>query len=324
MLHFYSGFGLAIQADRSIPGLIPGARPASIDTHIWLDDPPPALNEHDRWHPWYVSGRGEGSAPSLRAWRHDGGSYFRLLYFDGTDFVVESGGRHVWARWSASSTIEDTATYLLGPVLGLVLRLRGITCLHGSAVADRGTAIALVGPQGAGKSTTAAAFARLGYAVLADDIVPVVRQEGSWWVEPAYPQVRLWPDSVEALCGAPDALPPLTPTWDKRALDLTTTGYRFENRRLPLAAIYLLDATAGSAAPEIHATGGRAGMLSLLGNTYVSYLLENRMRAREFEDLVSVAVDVPIRRVSYSRQFAHVPGLCSAIRADCEAFGCTA
>ena len=49
----------------------------------------------------------------------------------------------------------------------------------------------------------------------------LVEYDGRVHVQPAYPQLRLWPDSVAMLYGAPDVLPPLTPTWDKRALALT-------------------------------------------------------------------------------------------------------
>src|SRR5205085_1986600 len=109
-----------------------------------------------------------------------------------------------------------------------------------SAVALGNRAVALLGPAGAGKSTTAAAFARRGYPLLSDDVVPIWVRDGLFVVPPAYPCLRLWPASVAALYGAADALPPLTPTWDKRCLDLTQGGCRFQQHPLPLAAIYVL------------------------------------------------------------------------------------
>ena len=325
MPYFYAGFGLSLESDHPIPGMVPVARPPRIDTHIWLGGGPSheiaaCMDEA----PWYVSGHEEADAPALRAWRLQGGEYFRLVYRDGSDFVIDRAGAHVWGRWPSSSTLADTATYLLGPVLGFVLRLQGITCLHGSGVSFREAAIALIGPQGAGKSTTAAMFSRLGHPVLADDVLPLFTRAGSWWVHPTYPQLRLWPDAVAALCGNADALPPLTPTWDKRALDLTSPESRFESRQLPLAAIYLLDAPSADATSVIEAVSGRAGLLELLANTYVSYLLEHRMRAREFEDLAALAAHVPLRRVRHPRNLADVRALCDAILRDCESLACTA
>ena len=324
MPHSYSGFGLSLQSDCAIPGLCPAGPLRSIDTQLWLSAGlPPALGRRDG-EPWYASTDEEGSVPALRVWRLKDGCYFHLLYADGTEFIVDRAGANVWARWPSSSTLADTATYLLGPVLGFVLRLRGVTCLHGSAVSGRDAAIALVGPQGAGKSTTAALFAQLQYSILADDITPVSRHEGSWQVRPTYPQLRLWPDVVDALYGSPDALRPLTPTWPKRGLDLTSPGNRFEHRCLPLAAIYLLRDCRSDAAPAVEPVEGRAGLLALLGNTYMSYLLESPMRRREFEDLSALAADVPVRSVTYPRDLRQVSRVCSTILADWETLGCTA
>src|SRR5271156_6758875 len=81
--------------------------------------------------------------------------------------------------------------------------------------------------RGAGKSTTAAAFARRGFAILSDDVSALWDCRPPFLLQPAYPQLRLWPSSVRLLFGADDALPPLTPNWDKRGLDLSTPVHRF-------------------------------------------------------------------------------------------------
>ena len=77
-------------------------------------------------------------------------------YADGTRFVVDEGGTEVWAWWPEGATLDATATYLLGPVFGWLLRLRGVLALHASVAALDGRAAAFAGPAGMGKSTTAA------------------------------------------------------------------------------------------------------------------------------------------------------------------------
>lgn len=149
---------------------------------------------------------------SLRVGVLADGAYFDFFYNDGPRFLVEREGREIWADWPENYSLEDAATYLLGPVLGFVLRLRGITCLHASAVAVGDQAIALVGTPGAGKSTTAAAFACLGYGVLSDDVVALADEGDRFIVQPGYPRVNLWPNSVCALFDSADSLPRITPT----------------------------------------------------------------------------------------------------------------
>jgi hypothetical protein len=277
---------------------------------------------HERQKPdeqnWYVSAyQDKNGTPSLKISRLKDGAYFHLKYCDGTQFVVDHQGTQIWATWSSELTLEDTATYLLGPVLGFVLRLRGITCLHASAIAVGGLAIALVGPAGVGKSTTAAAFARQGYPVLAEDIVALIDTQRYLSVQPGYPQVRLWPDSVKALYNSDNALPRLTPTWDKRYLDLTAPGYRFQQQPLPLAAVYMLgERSYDPIAPCIGKLPPRAALMGLIVNTYVNYLLDKAMRAQDFHLLARLVSHVPVTQVTPSAHPMKLLALCSTILDD--------
>jgi serine kinase of HPr protein (carbohydrate metabolism regulator) len=64
-------------------------------------------------------------------------------------------------------------------MMGFVLLLRGCISLHACAVAIDDRAVAIVGPAGAGKSTTAAALADQGYSILAEDVVTLQDLERS-------------------------------------------------------------------------------------------------------------------------------------------------
>jgi hypothetical protein len=208
----------------------------------------------------------------------------------------------------------------MGPVLGFALRMRGVTCLHASAVAVGGRAVAFLGPPGAGKSTTAAALARQGHPVLTDDVLALSEEGGAFLAQPGYPRLRLWPESVDALSAAPSALPPLSaPEGGGRLhLDLTRDGYRFQRQPLPLAAVYLLDGRRDDpSAPSVEAVPSQAGLLALIGNTYGSKVIDRVKRAREFELLGRLIARAPLRRVSAHADPARLPDLCDVIRADC-------
>ena len=103
-------------------------------------------------------------------------------------------------------------------------------------------AIAVLGPAGCGKSTTAAAFSERGYSILAEDVVTLDDRGDQFLIRPAYPCIRLWPASVKALYGSETHLPKLTPNWEKRYLDLTERPEQFQRQPLPLKAIYQLAA----------------------------------------------------------------------------------
>ena len=140
---------------------------------------------------------------SISVWKVPSAPGFHIVYDDGTEFFLDSQGTKIWATWPDTLSIEDAAVFLRGPILGFVLRLRGQIPLHASAVDLEGRALLLMGAPGAGKSTTAACFARMGYPLLSDDIVPLLEQGGIFLAQSGYPYVCLWPQSVEALFGTP-------------------------------------------------------------------------------------------------------------------------
>jgi len=322
MSPLHIAYGLVIQTNGAIPGASALHSSAKIDMHVWLGKMPDWREEAlQSAQVCYVTPyENDAGDPVMQAWDLADGEYLRLLYADTTEFILDRQGTQVWVTWPSSQTLEDMATYLLGPVLGIVLRLRGVTCLHASAVAIDGKAIALVGASGAGKSTTAAAFAKVGYNVLADDIVALDECSGAFWVRPAYPRIRLWESSVEALYGSKEALPLLTPTWDKRYLDLMNGSQRFQSEPLPLAAIYLLDErSAESNEPFIEALPDNQKVMTLVANTYANYLLDKPMRATEFASLGRLSQQIPIRKVTPHADAKFLPELCRVIVEDVRA-----
>ena len=315
----YAAFGLSLEANGPIPGLIPQSIPSPPDIRVWLHEHSPASDrDSGPEERYYVSSDVEAGVPTLQVWKTLDGAHFRMRYADDTEFLVAASGGEVHSFAGDPSTLEDTATYLLGPVIGFAMRLRGVTSLHASVVAIGDEAIALAGPAGAGKSTTAACFAGMGYPVLADDVAALAERGGIVHVQPAYPQLRLWPDSVDMLFGSPDALPRLTPTWDKRAMQLSPSG-AFQGLSLPLRAVYVLGAEGDHPALSIEDVSGAQGFLALLANTYVGYLLDADMRHQEFETLARLAASVPVRRVVRPCGSIDVAAICARLLEDCAA-----
>ena len=260
---------------------------------------------------------GAYNRPLVTVWEAEDNAGFRFRYDDGTEFRVNRNGTEISASWPEPLTVEDAATYLLGPIFGFVLRLRGIVSLHASAFAVDGRAVALLGDAGAGKSTTVAAMAMRGLPVLTDDVAALEGPGDRPMVRSGYPGVRLWPESVQNLFGAPDRLPVLTPNWDKRSLDLKRPGYMFQEQPLPLAAIYVLaDRSDGLNALHIEPVRPRDALLTLVANTYVNYLLDRDMRAHEFSYLARLVRSVPVRRVTPHKDPNRIQELCDLILDD--------
>lgn len=309
-------YGLGVVANRPIPG-VPSSTIASEDIRISFGSVPAWLNDVTATQietSYIAEYKSECGEPALRVFRVLDGKYYRFHYADQTEFLIDAAGTEVWAQWSTPLTLEDTATYLLGPVMGFVMLLRGIVCLHASAIAVDNKAIALLGPAGSGKSTTAAAFSDRGYGILAEDVVTLDDRGDHFLVRPGYPCIRLWPASVKALYGSETHLPKLTPNWDKCYLDLRD---QFHAEPLPLAAVYhLCERRHDTIAPFVESLDRSEGLLSLIANTYATKLMDKQMRAREFELLTRVLNNVPMRRVTPHADPARISELCDTILTD--------
>ena len=320
MTHFYSAYGLNISSDLAIPGLKTTPPISDSDLRVWLGSKPcwaSQLKDLEAKIFYESPPEDAPGEPTLKIWSLPEAGYLRLLYGDGTQFILDRPATRVWATWLHPLTLEDTVVYLLGPVFGFILRLRGLTCLHASAVEVGGRALALAGEAETGKSTTAAAFARRGHAVLSDDIVTLRQMGDTFLAEPGYPRVCLWPDSVSLLCGSPEALPRLTPNWEKCYLPLDGSDQQFQERPLPLAAIYVLGDRAGSpAGPRIKTLSPASALIALVANTYMNYLLDPAMRQKEFDLLASLVARVRVRRVTPDPDPFRIDKLCDAILED--------
>jgi hypothetical protein len=318
----YTVFGLSLHSNQRIPELTLAQRPAAgpvVGIHLNVSPIGAVIVPSDPEILTYVSpDTDEAGNPALKMWKIGGGDFSRLVYSDGTQFWLNREGTEVWATWPDNSTIEDTATYLLGPILGRILRLRGVTCLHASAVAFGEKAVAFVGSEGAGKSTTAAALALRGHAILSDDVVALEERDGSFFVHPAYPYLCLWPESVQSIYGAADALPRFSANYEKRCLSLGKKELRFAERALPLAAIYILGARRGDPAPLMQAIAPQEAFLSLVANTFATNILDRVMRAKEFETLGRLVPSVTIRQLWAHQDTSRLEELCARICDDFE------
>ena len=132
--------------------------------------------------------------------------------------------------------------YLLSEALGLVLHQRGLFLLHASAVSLAGRVAIFAGAPGAGKSTMAAAFSQRGYPILGDDMVAMdLTQSDAVMVYPGYPQVKIWPDSIQGLTAqSPNIREQLQPLFLGSPKQVMRPQDTFPDQPLPLMGCFIL------------------------------------------------------------------------------------
>ena len=234
-----------------------------------------------------------------------------IRYWDETEFLVDAAGTSVFASWPKRFTIDDALVYLLGPVFGILLRLRGRVALHASVVEVGSLGLAFIGPAGAGKSTIAASFAGAGHAVLSDDLLALTGHDGRFFAEPGYSTLRLWPDAVRGLYGPAADFPRLAEGWEKRYTDLSNDV--FCGRRVPVGCIYVIEERVpGMRNPSVRSLNARQALERLIVDSYTGRYPGARQRRDEFELLSRLVSEVPVRGLQPGRgwdSLAELPGV---------------
>ena len=241
--------------------------------------------------------------------------------------------QEAYLRWAGIATIlaQDGSTltvnpesdeidsqllnvYILSEALGLILYQKGLFLLHASAVKMGNQVVILAGPPGAGKSTTAAAFAKCGYTVLADDMVAIsLDTSGKPMVYPAFPQIKIWPSAVKGLGYDLSTLPPLFPGSRKRVI---RQARNFPTEPFPVVRIFILEE-----GTELKMTPleGAAAFFSLARFFPLpSALLQGVALEHHFQQCVQLARDVEIWKVENPKNFGTLKTLVRWVEGELE------
>lgn len=115
-----------------------------------------------------------GKVDNATAMRHDGGQNLLGEVPEIGEFFIHDG-REILMNPLPGVDEALLRTVLLGPVLCVLLRQRGLLVLHASCININHKGVAFMGGSGWGKSTLATAFHTKGYDVLTDDVMSTLR-----------------------------------------------------------------------------------------------------------------------------------------------------
>ncbi len=275
-MNYYAAYGLTIQSAFDLPELPTIDATETPDVVFERGDVEPVLRSAEK-----DKSRRIRATPD-RCW---------LTYDSIGSFCVENGHR---VRFdSADPGIVETMMVrrlFENELIGLIAHQRGCLVLHASAVSIDGTAAIFIGPRGAGKSTTAAAFHAAGYELLEDDVVAVSFENGHPTVLPGVPQLRLRPDAADAVDGDTAEYP-----------DDGGTGKRYQHFNeypdpAPLGGCYLLREGDQFA---LETQSGPDPLFELLIQTYARGLLEDTdTSADHFNHCATLIETTPVQLLS--------------------------
>ncbi len=248
------------------------------------------------------------------------GSLFKLDFF--TDnilltLIFDKSKQTARIVYDENEIEGNLDSYFVGVIMGCIMRLQGIICLHGSAVNIGSKVAVFLGSKRSGKSTTAAAFGQMGFSVLADDITVIRLRNERYYVQPGYPKVRLRPESLSALHQANANEFKLVHTQrNSRYSDITDT---FQRDELPLDAIYILNQIQGVGLKPYIEQAPSGGSIDLIRNSFAKYLSTGELRKAEFESLLQLASMTPVKKLNFSNDLAGLNSQCELVINDLSA-----
>ncbi|HEV7378427.1 MAG TPA: serine kinase [Dyadobacter sp.] len=187
-MYFYKAFGLNISSEISLPELSAGENTPHIDLFIKAGEVKlPRLLKTPIYRRGIRAMFGYGETGSL------------ILHWpDTVDFEAIDGSTLVVSSYNSDPNIISLFT--VSEAIGLILFQKRYFLLHASAVKVGNEAWCFMGNPGAGKSTTAAAFIKAGCELLSDDLTAITfNSDGSPYIVPAYPQLKIWDNTVNGL-----------------------------------------------------------------------------------------------------------------------------
>lgn len=232
------------------------------------------------------------------------------LSFEGVGAFRVRGGREIVVEPWPEVDEAILRLSLLGPALAVLLHQRGLLVLHASCVAMDG-AVAFLGDSEWGKSTTAAALYPSGRPLVADDVLAVDLRSGSAVVRRAFPQLKLWPESVAALGIEPDELRTLHADLDKRAL---RAEVGFGDGDLPLERLYVLS---NGPVIGVEPLGEQESFIELVRHSYAASLLrETGTETEHFAQCSSLARAGCVRRLVLGGSLERVSEVVRVVEED--------
>ena len=242
----------------------------------------------------------------------NGSAHEAVLSWDDIGTFVIRNGNEIVINPAPDVQEQLLRTFLLGPVLAVLLRQRGFLVLHASAVMVRRLVLLFMGGSGWGKSTLAAALCRQGYGLLSDDVTAIDMNTHHATVLPGYPQVKLWPDSAKAIGQDPELLPKLYSDGDKR---VCRTDSSFCHEPLPLARAYVLSEGSSLQITELEP---QAALVEVVRHSSRVRQLPSEVAPAHLQQCAKLVNSVPLSRLTVPRSFTLLSTVASTLAEEAE------
>jgi len=290
MVHCYSVYGVALASDT--PFDLPANPNAEGRAHVSF------VRAGERAFAG-IRGEQSGDPPWMVCRQDDDGSIY-LRWSEWFEFAIDPGGTVVRYRPLDRGERAVLQNFLFSQTLSFALVRQGLEPVHAAVVDIGGSAVALLGDCGYGKSSLAAALVGSGCRLLSDDVLMAYPAGQGMIAAAGAGRIKLHADSASALLADPRDGVPVNPLADKRVYRLPDD--LVQRRHLPLRACVVLpepDRRDGADRVALQPIGPANLFHELVRNTFVRPLGDRGRLRRNFASNARLASAVAGFRLSY-------------------------
>ena len=194
---------------------------------------------------------------------------------------------------------------ILGTAIPLILIKRNFLMLHGSAIYIEDNAVAFIGSEGAGKSTTAHTFIKKGYNLLSDDVLCIkLFNENIPQIISGFPIIKLWPEVIKNVGENPDLMPRIQSGVEKR---FYFDHKNFINRSVPLKMIFSI--RGGHKDTIIKDLPIQKSTMELVKSTLYANSFDNTQLINNLINCSEIAKNIPVKSLEIKRSLEELPNL---------------
>ena len=271
----YRAFGLDIQSEIEIPEFLEGQF-SEPQVKILISSTPSTLKNPEKTGVRYQVKEQE----------------FLLWVDDIARYYVREGNR-IFIQKQGGGTLQEVRLFLIGVVFSALLQQRNIFALHASAIKRGKESFLVCGSSGAGKSTLTREFLNAGYQLLADDISVISGSSQAVAVQPAFPFIKLWKDSMDHLELKEEEGRKLRDELEKYGFQLT---HEFYSRELPVSRIFIL-IPHNQPIYKSEELSGLEKFAALKNHTYSFQFISTAYRSYHFKTIHLLASGIPVTRI---------------------------
>lgn len=293
-MNFYVAYNLNICSEILLPELIGGGRGDDVAIIFRNIAPSKYLEEHDFSAAFKVKISNKST----------------YLFLDDVVICKITSGNEIVINPKTGLDEGYLRIIILGPALTIVLHQRKNLIIHGSAVNINGNAVAFLGTNGRGKSTTLFALYKSGYPLVTDDILSVECNDNcAPTVDPSYPRLKLRQDTMNFMQEDLD----LTPKTHIYSEKYSYYVENFSNRKLFLNKIYVVEK-----GPEckLETLAPRESLMELIKSSYCYEIFSKDEITENLMSCSMVVDNTEIKLLKISHSFKELPNLIKIIEED--------